>query len=195
MTSKKLPTLDVKNTLIFLAIILLGIASRIWLVDSPNFKPVAALALFAGFYFRSVWPAILAITVTLIGSDLLLGVYETPVMIAVYASTALAIFVGVLVKRRFEQNRNRGLLFGKFAVASLAVSVSFFMLTNFAVWAVGGWYPQTLSGLADCFLAAIPFFRWTLISDFVFGQILVTAYCIGLSWAPAAASQLSVSEN
>ena len=181
MSPKKLPTVDFKTALIMLAIILLGIGSRIWLVDSPNFKPVAALALFAGFYFRSIWPAIVAIAATLVGSDLLLGVYETPVMLAVYASTALAIFVGVIVKRRFEQNSSRGLLFGKFAVASMAVSVSFFVLTNFAVWAVGGWYPQTLSGLVDCFLAAIPFFRWTLISDFAFGQILVAAYCVSLS--------------
>jgi len=195
MTPKNLSTANIKNTLILVAIILVGIASRIWLIDSPNFKPIAALALFAGFYFRSIWPAVLAIAITLIGSDIILGVYELPMMLAVYASTALAIFVGVLVKRRFEKNSNRALLFGKFAVASLAVSVSFFVLTNFAVWAVGTWYPPTLTGFADCYLAAIPFFRWTLISDFVFSQILVATYCVSLSWSPAVASQLSASKN
>ena len=52
--------------------------------------------------------------------------------------------------------------------ASLAGSVSFFVVSNFAVWAVWNMYPKTLSGLAACYVAAVPFFRNAAVSDLFF---------------------------
>ena len=46
--------------------------------------------------------------------------------------------------------------------ATLAGSVLFFLVTNFAMWAGGQIYPLTATGLAACFVAAIPFFRNSL---------------------------------
>lgn len=46
-------------------------------------------------------------------------------------------------------------------------SLTFFILSNFGSWYF--WYPHTLSGLLACYIAALPFFRNTLISDLVFG--------------------------
>lgn len=52
--------------------------------------------------------------------------------------------------------------------AALAASVSFFLLSNFAVWAVWAMYPKTLAGLAACYLAGLPFFRHSLAGDLFF---------------------------
>ena len=52
--------------------------------------------------------------------------------------------------------------------ASLAGSLSFFVVSNFAVWAVWNMYPKTLAGLATCYLAAVPFFRNAMVSDLFF---------------------------
>lgn len=53
--------------------------------------------------------------------------------------------------------------------AALASSVSFFLISNFAVWAVwNGMYPHTFAGLTACYIAAIPFFRGTVESDLFF---------------------------
>ena len=52
--------------------------------------------------------------------------------------------------------------------ASLAGSVSFFLLSNFAVWAVWNMYPKTASGLATCYVAGLPFFRNAVVSDLFF---------------------------
>jgi hypothetical protein len=50
---------------------------------------------------------------------------------------------------------------------ALASSTSFFLLSNLMVW-IGGtaasMYPHTLSGLAACYTAAIPFYRNDLVS-------------------------------
>ena len=169
-------------TFAFLALLLIvvGVASRIGLADSPNFKPVCALALFAGFYFRSLWAAVGVVAATLLISDAFIGGYQLPLMIAVYASTALAGCLGVAIKRWHNSQPGMASLFGKFAVASLVMSTAFFLLTNLAVWAVGSWYPTTFAGLGECYLAAIPFYRWTLISDFVFSQAIVAIYSVAL---------------
>ncbi len=52
--------------------------------------------------------------------------------------------------------------------ATLAASVSFFLLSNFAVWAVWTMYPKTASGLAMCYVAGLPFFRNAVVSDLFF---------------------------
>jgi hypothetical protein len=55
--------------------------------------------------------------------------------------------------------------------ASLAGSVSFFLLSNFAVWAVWSMYPKSASGLAMCYVAGLPFFRNAVISDLFFAGV------------------------
>lgn len=48
--------------------------------------------------------------------------------------------------------------------ATLLGPTSFFVVSNYAVWAAGGMYPHTLSGLETCYAAAIPFYRNDLAS-------------------------------
>jgi hypothetical protein len=55
--------------------------------------------------------------------------------------------------------------------ASLAVAVSFFVLSNFAVWAAYEMYPHTWSGLMAAYVAGIPFFRTELASDVLFSTV------------------------
>jgi hypothetical protein len=49
-------------------------------------------------------------------------------------------------------------------VGVLGSATSFFLASNFAVWAAGGLYPHTLAGLGSCYVAAIPFYRNDLVS-------------------------------
>jgi hypothetical protein len=48
----------------------------------------------------------------------------------------------------------------------LASATSFFLLSNFMVWAGSGiaMYPRTLAGLTACYAAAIPFYRNDVVS-------------------------------
>jgi hypothetical protein len=65
--------------------------------------------------------------------------------------------------------------------AALASSVSFFVASNFAVWANWNMYPKTLSGLMTCYAAGLPFFRRG-----VEGDLLFTAAMFGLPVLAAA---------
>lgn len=55
--------------------------------------------------------------------------------------------------------------------ASLASSVSFFVLSNFAVWACWPTYPKSFAGLMTCYAAGIPFFRRGLAGDLLFAGV------------------------
>lgn len=59
--------------------------------------------------------------------------------------------------------------FWRVGAAALASSVSFFLVSNFAVWAA--WpqmYPRGFSGLMMSYTAGLPFFRGTVESDLFF---------------------------
>jgi hypothetical protein len=48
---------------------------------------------------------------------------------------------------------------------SLATSLVFFLSTNLAHWAFMADYPRTMAGLGECFVAALPFYRWMPVGD------------------------------
>ena len=56
--------------------------------------------------------------------------------------------------------------------AALASSVSFFVLSNFAVWACWNMYPKTMSGLMTCYTAGLPFFQRAIAGDLIFAAAM-----------------------
>ena len=171
---------------VFLLIVAVGVVSRDWLINWPNFKPVAALCLFAGFFFRRYSSAILALVAMMLISDWQLGSYAWQVTVSVYATLAIACGLGWLIKARIagghgELNRRR---LGGFVASSLLMSSLFFVLTNAAVWQFSGWYPVTADGLVACFTNALPFYRWTLLGDISFTILTLSIYqaCWSCVW-------------
>lgn len=159
--------------LIAVIIILLAAASR--LVRHPfNFTPVAAMALFGGCYLRKWWAAALPLGAMLI-SDYFIGFYDWQVMVAVYLSIVLAFAIGWCL--------NKHLKWYNVVLASLASSIIFFVITNFAVWAFFDWYPHTWQGLISNYTMALPFFRNTVAGDLVYGVLFFGAYEFVLAWS------------
>jgi len=134
----------------------------------PNFTPVAAMALFGGAYLSERRLAFGLPLAALLLSDAVLGFYQG--MIWVYGSFALIVCLGLQLRSR------RRLL--PIAGAALAGSVLFFVVTNFGVWASGGLYPRTLTGLGACYAAAIPFFQNTIAGDLVYTALLFGGFAI-----------------
>jgi len=170
-------------TAVFLMVVGLGIASRLWLVDLPNFKPIAALVLFGGFFFRKISIAIAAVVVVMAVTDLHLGVYQWKIALSVYVSLALACVLGKWVRNSLQSQQSQRLLpsvgmqtAGRFVISSLVMSTVFFLLTNGAVWCAG-WYPQTGEGLLACYWAGLPFYRATMLGDLFFTCLTVVSYC------------------
>ena len=132
----------------------------------PNFAPIAAMALFGGAYFSKKWAAFLVPIAAMFITDLILGIHST--MWAVYLSFAVIVIIGMVM---IKQKKISNIFF-----ASVASSVVFFIITNFGAWVSSPFYEKTLTGLAACYTAAIPFFHQTLLSDLFFVGILFGLY-------------------
>jgi hypothetical protein len=133
-----------------------------------GFTPVGAALLFFGSRMprKQFWIPV----ALLIGSDLYLnlkvyGIALTWDQTVVWAWYAGACFIGVLLRGRIKPHFVLG--------AGLGSAVSFFVVSNFAVWASGHLesYPMTFAGLLACYTAAIPFFQKGLASDLLFSAI------------------------
>jgi hypothetical protein len=61
----------------------------------------------------------------------------------------------------------------RIVASSLFVSISFFVISNFSVWFEWNMYPKTLSGLAACYVAALPFFRNTVVAEVLCSVLLL----------------------
>lgn len=160
-----------------------GVALRLACHDIPNFAPVAALALFAGYFFRSSLLALLVPLSVMAISDRFVGGYHWGMMAIVYGMLALPVAFRGWLRRAFDLHTTRPALplLGLFG-CGLMSSLLFFVVTNFGVWCLFGTYDRSLAGLASCYVAAIPFFRYTLCGDLFFTIVLFGSYAAVLSW-------------
>ena len=161
--------------IVFALLIVAGVAGR-FLIETPNFKPIAALALFGGFFFRKPSLAVAAVVLMMCLSDFRIGSYSLPLMISVYLSLAISVWLGYEIRRRSNSQQIGWRQTIGFAGASIVMSTMFFVLTNTAVWWTSAWYPATLTGLTECYAAGLPFFRWTVQGDLFFTIVTVGGY-------------------
>lgn len=176
-------------------LVALGVASRLVCEDLPNFAPVAAIALFAGYYFRSAlmaWSVPLSVMAI---SDYFMGGYSWHMMALVYSMLALPVACrGWLRRHTFADGElSSQAVRGAASVGAcgLLASVTYFVVTNFGVWLWFGSYTPDLNGLWQCYVAAIPFFRYTLAGNLFFSLLLfgtyATAWLLATQRAPSVA--------
>jgi hypothetical protein len=186
----------VREAVVFVVLVAVGAALRVSLSHLPNFAPVAALSLFAGFWFRS-WIVAACLPLTVMGvSDYFIGGYDPRVMMIVHASLALPVFWRWSLRPRLELRDDSRLapFFAGAVTASLAASISFFLLSNLGTWLFSDWYDHTVVGLAQCYVNALPFFRYTLAGDLFFTCVLFGGYAVATVYGTSSVAR-SASES
>jgi hypothetical protein len=165
-----------KNTNLFIMLFLFSLITRLPLVSHPvNFSPLDTIALFCGAYATryitaifitliTIWLSDIFITKMLLGEWLFFyhGFYWQ------YASYALITLLGTGLSTRMNPFR--------LIATCLSASILFFVISNAGVWYSGTLYPHTSNGLFACYVAAIPFFKNTLISDLFFSAVIFGCY-------------------
>lgn len=134
----------------------------------PNFSPIDSMALFSGAYLGRRLIAFVAPFAALLLSDAVLGFYHG--MAIVYATVALIVVIGWWLSSGRKPLR--------IAAAAVASSVTFFVITNFGMWLLSGFYPVTYAGFFACYTAAIPFFQNTLAGDLFYAVLLFGGFRI-----------------
>lgn len=166
--------------------LLIAVLSRIlphtFQATSVGFTAVGGGLLYFGAR-RSRWQAIPAV-LALMATDvyLTLYVYNYPFHVSAYIVTWLWYGAVFLFGHQLLASRQT---FARVAGAVLATSTSFFLLSNFVVWAGGTMYPHNGAGLMACYVAGIPFYA---------NDVMSTAITVGAFFGlPALARNIAAS--
>ena len=142
-------------------LIVLAVFSRViphaWL----NFTAVGGSLLYFGAKrpLRQAWLPVAALAAT----DYFLTVfaYNYPFHVQSYLLTWVW-YAAVIVLGRILLNKSHSA--ARVTGAVLLSATSFFVVSDYAVWLGSTLYAHTLSGLATCFIAALPFYRNDVLS-------------------------------
>lgn len=137
-----------------------------------NVTPLAAVGLAAGAVFaHPLVAASVPLTATVISNLVLPGYGSIAMAVVVYAALTWPALMGGVI--RGASARGPIARCAALAGGSLASSLVFFLTTNLACWALpDGMYPHTAAGLSDCFVAALPFYRWMPLGDLVWTAVV-----------------------
>ncbi len=133
------------------------LAATRFIPHPPNFTSLLALSFYvpAIFGIKFIPALIISFAIT----DFFIGFHN------VYLFTWGSVLIIGLLSKYFLQNifkRIAGALFG---------CIIFFIISNFGVW-TSGLYGFTILGLIECYILAVPFFSYSLISTFIFSSII-----------------------
>ena len=141
--------------------IFVALAASRFVPHPPNFTSLLALS----FYI----PAILgirfipALFLSFLITDLIIGLHEVT-----FFTWGSVILIGLMSKYFIKT------IFTRLS-GSLLGALLFFIITNFGVWS-SGFYGYTISGFINCYLLAIPFFSYSLLSTIIFSSLIEAVY-------------------
>jgi hypothetical protein len=159
--------------------------------DWLNFTLMGGALLYFGA--RRNWREMIAPVAALMATDYILTVYSYHYAfrwqsyVITWAWYAMAMALGhILLHARTT--------FVRVAAGVVLGPTSFFVASNYAVWAIGTMYPRTLAGLGTCYVAALPFYRndvlsTALVAGAAFGLPVLVRRMRGVEPAPALAGK------
>ncbi len=141
--------------------IFLILAASRFVPHPPNFTSLIALSFYipAILGIRFLPAVLLCFGIT----DIIIGFHGT-----ILFTWGSVIFIG-LISTKFLKNflhRISGALVG---------ALIFYIVTNFGVWSLGS-YGYTLGGFVTCYILALPFFGYTVISTLLFSLLIESVY-------------------
>ena len=141
--------------------IFLALAASRFIPHPPNFTSLLALSFYVPVVLGQRY--IPSLLISFLVTDLVIGFHST--IIFTWGSVLI---IGLLSRYFVSSILVR--IFGALIGATI-----FYIITNFGVW-IGGSYSNDLAGLATCYILALPFFGYTLVSTIIFSTIIETVY-------------------
>jgi hypothetical protein len=167
---------SLKELTVFGLLLAIGVLGR-WAQPEWNFTPTAAVAALGGFYFRRLLPAVLLPVTVLVISDVWLTPHDSwPVFATVQAMMLVPMVIGRSARHATEKQTA-----WRWALCGFVPATAFFVVTNFAVWSFTSLYDKSWTGLQQCYLAAVPFYRAMLAGDVFY--LIVLGGCLAIARA------------
>ena len=141
--------------------VLIALSASRFIPHPPNFTSLLALSFYIpavfGIRFRPI------VVLALLFTDLIIGFHST-----MFFTMGSVVLIGIMSKFL-----NKSMLIRIFG--ALGGALIFYILTNFGVW-LSGTYGYTLVGLTNCYVLALPFFGYSIISTLFFSVIIESVF-------------------
>ena len=141
---------------IFIATLILLASSR-FLPHPPNFTNLIALSFYVPLLFGRKYIPLVFFSFVI--TDLFIGFHKTIFFtwMTVIVIGYMSVYFSGIIKDRV-----------KGIIASL---ITFYILSNLGVW-LSGIYTYNISGLLNCYIAAIPYFGNSILSTIIYSSII-----------------------
>lgn len=147
-----------------ICLIVLGVVTRC-VPHISQFTSILSVAMLGGMYLDRRLALVLPLAIMMV-TDLILGFHNT--MLFTWGSMLFISGIGLYLRNHKSLINVLG--------GSLVSAFVFFVVTNFGAWLT--LYPSTISGLKECYVMAIPFFRTTFLSTTAYSMVLF----LGFEW-------------
>ncbi|MES2205137.1 MAG: DUF6580 family putative transport protein [Pseudomonadota bacterium] len=144
-------------------IISFGILTRL-IPHLPNFSPEIIFALYLGMKNTPLRASAFIILMAVI-SDLLLGFGIGSWALLTYSALLITGGVGFWIRKKGFS--------ATFMGTSCAVTLGYWIWTNFGTWFITALYPHNAAGLVKCYTLALPFLANSLAASFAWCAIIV----------------------
>jgi len=143
--------------------IILALGASRFIPHPPNFTSLLALSFYVPVLLGTRF--IPALMIAFVLTDLIIGLHQS-----VLFTWGSIVLIGIISKY-FTKN-----ILSRVTGAMIGACI-FFIITNFGVWSLG-FYGYSLASLKLCYILAIPFFSYTLISTILFSALFETVYML-----------------
>lgn len=152
-------------------VVLLSVLTR-FIPHMPNFSPVFGALLFGGAHLKrrdAIWYPLMLLA----ASDVVLTTLVYRMRLGWGQSITWLGFAVVALIGYWLRNRED---VARVGVAALAGPTAFFLISNFGVWLGWRMYPATWDGLVACYVAAMPFYRNSVLSSVAYTALFFGAH-------------------
>ncbi len=160
---ENLKKINKKKLVIALLLITLGVGGRIirihFFPGLYNVELITLVSLLAGSFLGFSYALIVPLSVVAI-SDMYIG--NTSILFYTWSAWAIIGLLGLVLRKSKKDSLSFGL---KMTGMGIVSSIVFFIWTNFGVWLGWDMYPHTLSGLIQCYIMGLPFFKMNLFAN------------------------------
>ena len=142
--------------------VVLALSLSRFLPHPPNFTSLLALSFYVPIIFGKKF--IPAIILSFAITDYIIGYHSLT-----HWTWGSVVIIG-LISQYFKNS------IYKRVGGALSGALIFFIITNFGFWISSGFYSYDLYGLFECYVAAIPFYKGTLLGTIFYTPIFIGFY-------------------
>ncbi len=161
--------ISTNDKLLLVSLVLIGFLFRTVFAIAPNVEFVTICALAAGYFMNNKKLALFVPLITMALSDTVLG--NTSIFLFTWSAFLVTPIIGTILSKRSSDSEIVKTALAGFSGSILSVII-FFLWTNFGVVVTTAMYPDTLSGLLNSYVNALPFLKNQLYSNLVFAPVI-----------------------